>query len=559
MEANRLEQELLALNEQVLSSYQAESGKLQITDIYLEIDELESETVRLSSLEFTTLKKAEASFNKFIREVDAYRQSFEQREFSRLKRERGFLEDEAEQLKISREHIEVNVKHVEDEKESTERGIERQTKDYQLEQDRLSTLNKNLIADIEELRRQLEIKVAEQERVAAELATVDEKIESIRSKFKKQLDRVAKKQEKALEERNANEQELLAIKRKINEISDQEEKIKQTVEKYVDQQSQASLLKDQVGREMLQLENRNRIRDKLIAGMNTSREAYQEEAYKLKQLEESLATTETILKKIDIDIEASLDSIQKMEDKIPTLEKDKKTAAASRNFLEANKLSKEIKEKKDDIQKEQEKVAKLRIEREEVHNREPEKMKEAEKMRKVLSELRKVYDIWIYKIECLRIEELERIKQLETDVTPDDLEAEYQYSLQKKEELYKQYSEAIDQAANIDENSNIERQIGDENDQSAKQEAGEVADYIERERKDTGYGDEIVPEDQTEVKDESTPHTEDHNKESTEEERAILTQQIRDFELQVEDLEKAYQKTENEINEASEVGDIQSE
>jgi hypothetical protein len=519
---------------------------------------LESETVRLASLEFTTLKKAEASFNKFIREIDAYRQSFEQRETSRLKRERGFLEDEAEQLKISREHIEVNVKHVEDEKESTERGIERQTKDYQLEQDRLSTLNKNLLTEIEELRRQLEAKVSEQERIASELASVDEKIDAIRSKFKKQLDRVSKKQEKALEERNANEQELQGIRKKLNEISEQEEKIRLTVETYVEHQTNALALKDEIGQEMLQLENRNKVREKLMVGMNKSREIYQEEAYKLKQLEESLAKTESILKKIDLDIESTLDSIQKMEDRIPVLEKDKKAAAAARNFLEANKLSKDIKDKKDEIAKEQERVTLMRIERQEVHNREPEKMKEAENMRNKLLELKKVYDIWIYRIECMRIEELDRIRKAESDVIPDEIEAEYQYSLQKKEELYQQYAEAIDAA--LAENGDDQSPLAPEANQSLNQEiepakVEDITEEVERERKDTGYGDELLPEESAEVPEETINAMEEPKQELTEEQKEEMTQNMKAIEAQVEELDKAYQQTELEISQAAEVGE----
>jgi hypothetical protein len=522
----------------------------------IEIDDLESETVRLGSLEYTTLKKMEATYNKFVREVESYRNSFEQRETARVKREKGFLEDEEEQLKISREHIEVNVKHVEDEKESTERGIERQTKDYQLEQDRLSTLNTQLISEIEELKRQLEEKMAEQERVSSELGAVEEKIEAVRSKFRKQLDRVSQKQEKALEERNANELELQSVRKKLSDLSDQELKIKQAIEKYCEHQSHAMTMKEGVSHEMHQLEAKNKAKERLMKGMGKSREVYQEESHKLKVLMEGLAKTEIILKKIDQDIESSYELIQKLNEKIPALEKDKKTAAAARNFLEANTLSKEIKEKKDEIEREEKKIALLRTERVEVQNREPEKMKEAEVMRKRLDDLKKDYEIWNYQIECLRIAELERIMATESDMIPKDIEVEYQYSIQKRDELLNQYREAIEK---------LEQQKK-ENDLNSKQQeisANSIEDVNvdqigkqveeERERVPTGIAQELIPE-ETEKTPENSLKTDDENtKELTEEQKEELVQKVKEMEVQVEEIEKAYQQAELEIQEAAEV------
>jgi predicted nucleic acid-binding Zn-ribbon protein len=146
------------------------------------------------------LKKSDISLGSLSKEIEGFKECYGQKESSRLKRERGFIEDELEQLKISKEHIDVNVKHVEDEKESTEKGIERQTKDHQQEWDKLKERNSILEKEIAELRLLLEKKESEKEVVEADLETVQEKIVTIKSKFKKQLEKIDKKRDKVMEE-----------------------------------------------------------------------------------------------------------------------------------------------------------------------------------------------------------------------------------------------------------------------------------------------------------------------------------------------------------------------
>jgi chromosome segregation ATPase len=534
---------------------QVENTRNQVTDANLEVDDLESETIRLSSIEYVTLKKSEASFNKFARDIETYKSSFEQRESNRLRRERGFLEDEEEQLKITKEHVEVNVRHVEDERESTEKGIERQTKDQQLEQDRLSALDTKLAAEIEDLKRQLEEKLAEKERVSSDLSAVEEKIEAVRSKFKKQLDRVNKKQEKVIEERNANDQELETVRSKLKEIEDQENKVKDSVAKYIEQYEAAVALKSEVSATMSQLDKENKSKENVSAGMSASRELYYDKIQQLKALTDSLQSTETVLKRLDLDIESSEAVIKSLEDKIPQLEREKKTAAATRNFLEANKLSKEIKEKKEEIDAEAIKIEAMKSEREEVQNREPEKMKEVEQMRAKLTELKKDYEIWLYKRECQRLADLQRIIKSDTGIDREDIDSEYDWVLAKKNLLYEQYKDDIpvsedeENKASDSELANDASKVQDEDGQSpGKSGQKDVPSEQDTENdQDDAKGGEIANE---EAVNEKKTGVDEEPKVNIEE--LVLKKQ--EIETKLEELKVQYEKTEKDIEEASEVG-----
>lgn len=530
-----------------------------MTDANLEIDDLESETMRLSSIEYVTLKKSEASYNKFARDVETYKTSFEQRESNRLRRERGFLEDEEEQLKITREHIEVNVRHVEDERESTERGIERQTKDQQLEQDRLTTLDAKLEIEIEDLRRLLEEKTAEKERVSSDLAAVKEKIEAVRGKFRKQLDRVNKKIEKVMEERNANEQEIETVSTKLKEIEEQENKVKDAVTKYSEQYQSVCSLKSDIAASMALLDKENKAKERVSAKMSESRELYYDKLQQLKALTDSLQSTESVLKRLDIDIESSEATIKALEDKIPQLEREKKTAAASRDFLGANKLSKEIKDKKDEIEIESKKIESMKAEREEVQNREPEKMKEVELMRAKISELKKDYEIWLYKRECQRLTDLERIMKSDTGIDKEDLDREYEWVLEKKNLLYEQYKDDLPDetegqpADQYKEEEKLDDQSDREEEQSNR-DKGQREDSAERrlgEAPEGGSGEES-PENRAEDSGENNG-TEIEEQPEVKVTREELMEKKQILEDQLIEMKRQYEKTEKEIEGASEV------
>ena len=61
-----METELKSIEEEV------EQIKQQVGDLNIEIDELESECARLGSLEYTNLKKNDASYNKMSREIEGF-------------------------------------------------------------------------------------------------------------------------------------------------------------------------------------------------------------------------------------------------------------------------------------------------------------------------------------------------------------------------------------------------------------------------------------------------------------------------------------------------------
>lgn len=381
--------------------------KNQIGDTNLEIDELESESFRLFSLEYTNLKKSDISMGSLSKEIEGFKESFEQRESSRLKRERGFIEDELEQLKISKEHIDVNVKHVEDEKESTEKGIERQTKDHQQEWDKLKERNLTLEKEIAELKLLLQKKESEKEVVEADLETVGEKIVNIKSKFKKQLEKIDKKRDKVMEEYNSHQQEFNAALARLQNVESQEVQLTECTNEYRGQQEYILQVKENIQKDVCKLDKQNKIKEKLNQEMITARNAYYEETQNLKDLMERIAERGTQLKTLDLEIEAAECEMAKIEEKIPVLEKEKKIAATARNFLEANKLAKEIKDRKDESDGIGLKRNELKDERERLIREIPEQDRLTLEMKDRITELKKCFDICSFRILEQRVADLQ--------------------------------------------------------------------------------------------------------------------------------------------------------
>ena len=187
---------------------QREQFRTQIQDTSIEIDGLDSEMLRVLNTEYMHLKKTDAAYGTLHRDIDFYRSSFESRESSRLARERQVLEDEQQQLSLTKEHIHMNLKNIDDEVDNTEKNIERQTMEHQGDFKRLTEKNKQLHKEIEDLRALLELKLQEKKTVEKDLGIVTEKIDVVRAKYGKQLEKVAVKKERALEELSHNEADL---------------------------------------------------------------------------------------------------------------------------------------------------------------------------------------------------------------------------------------------------------------------------------------------------------------------------------------------------------------
>jgi predicted nucleic acid-binding Zn-ribbon protein len=132
--------------------------------------------------------------------------------------------------------------------------------------------------------------------------------------------------------------------------------------------------------------------------MITARNAYYEETQNLKDLMERIAERGTQLKTLDLEIEAAESEIAKIEEKIPVLEKEKKIAATARNFLEANKLAKEIKDRKDESDGIGLKRNELKDQRERMIREIPEQDRLTLEMKGRITELKKCFDISSFRI-----------------------------------------------------------------------------------------------------------------------------------------------------------------
>lgn len=376
------------------------------------------------------MKKSDISLGSLSKEIEGFKECYGQKESSRLKRERGFIEDELEQLKISKEHIDVNVKHVEDEKESTEKGIERQTKDHQQEWDKLKERNSILEKEIAELRLLLEKKESEKEVVEADLETVQEKIVTIKSKFKKQLEKIDKKRDKVMEELNSHQVEFNATMTRLKNVESQEIELTDCTNEYQGQQEYIVRVKENIQKDVSKLEKQNKIKEKLNQEMINARNAYYEETQNLKDLMERIAERGTQLKTLDLEIEAAESEIAKIEEKIPVLEKEKKIAATARNFLEANKLAKEIKDRKDECDGIDLKRNELKDQRERMIREIPEQDRLTLEMKGLITELKKSFDISSFRILEQRVADLQDMHEFfgsttyHSSITTDAIEKE---------------------------------------------------------------------------------------------------------------------------------------
>lgn len=528
----------------------------------MEIDELETQSSKLMTQLYTLLKKHDLGCNKLSKDIESYKTSLEHKEGGRIKREKGYLEDEKEQLKVSRGHVEKDLKHVDDERETTERGIERQTKEHQVEQEKLKERNDTLEKEITDLRALLEKKILEKERVQSDLDQVSGKIGLIRAKFKKQLERIETKREKALEELRATENEIAGIDRKISEIDSEESTLSNALKEYAAQQEFIGEERRRFQQEITKLDEQNTSREKSTSQMIARRELYLDELQKVKLLEEKAAKSTSIIKRIDLDIETLEQEVKMIDEKVPLLEKEKKVAAAARNFLEANKISKEIKEKKDQVDGINEKIQQLRGEREEVSASEPQKEKEINEYKAKLAGFKRDYEASIYNLLEFRVKDLEQLLGffdsqngwMSRVVSRSELDKELKWCQARRTEifeLYKDYFKSLEASGDSSENS-----IQVIPSQPPSRDVQEPKSSSDQDKSQEDHTLQAAAGDQTV---ETSPNPEETFDANTTEPVDIegLQAQIDEANTKIRELEAKYNQVEQEIESASEREDFE--
>lgn len=533
---------------------------MTIADLGLEIDELESQSAKLLSQLFGLLKKHDSGCNKLHKDIESYKSSLEHKEGGRIKREKGYLEEEKEQLKVSRGHVEKDLKHVDDERETTERGIERQTKEHQIEHEKLKERNDLLEKEITDLRALLERKILEKERVQSDLDQVSGKIGLIRAKFKKQLERIETKRDKALEELRSTDNEIAGVDRKIADIDSEETTLDQALKEYQTQQEYIQEERRKYQAEIAKLDEQNSSREKCTSQMIARRELYLDEQQKVKILEEKAAKSTSIIKRIDLDIETLEQEIKTIDEKVPLLEKEKKVAATARNFLEANKIAKEIKDKKDQVEEIQTKIKGLKTEREEVSASEPQKEKEILEYREKLAGIKRDYEASVYHLLEFRVKDLEQMLSffdsqngwMSKAVSRADLDKELKWCQARRNEIFELYRDYFKSLEDNSPESSIQVI-------STKPPSRDVPEL-----KSASDGDkskeEVQPDEQpTPEPEQPEPEAEAEAQQTPEPEVdvATLEAQIEEHKARIEALEAEFNQVEQDIEAASEREDFE--
>ena len=429
---------------------QADILKTRMIDAAFEVTDLESDTIHLSSLHLTTLKKTEASYQSLIRNIDSHRTTLMSAASSKLGSQRATFEDDLKQHLLSQSHLESSLKLILDENDNLEKTMDKQCKDLLSEEGKLKTTESTLEGEIAELRRQLERKLNELEKNKVELASVREKIEGVRSKFSKQTEKVVKRREAAEAEKRANEIEVKKVETRLELVRKEEEEVKDKCEKLKRQAERVELKKADLVEEVSRMDADLKDRDRINWVCNQWKEKYAEESGQVSTLEEEKEKVIAKVRSLEEEVEAAELDMKKLDEKMPILEKEKKVASGARNFKEASRLAAEIKDKMTEIDIIQKRIVDLKAERTTLQDSVPNLETAAARLKIKSLDVKKFFDISQFHKLGKRIEDLKAIESffashsayIENSLA-EKVHNEIEYSLGLQSFFSTQYGDAV--------------------------------------------------------------------------------------------------------------------
>lgn len=314
-----------------------------LDDIETTIDALDSkrlDVVRHLTLCFVDIQDSlrEFSDNQVAKEADDGNEIMDKfaEESKRLAAENDRLQDDLK-------HIERDEEYLSNEKEDLSKNIEEQTADVESMKDKASTKLALVNEEVEKLRQQLKEKLAEAASIQEEVDNHERSIFMVRNQFSRQLTRLSKKEDSAKEIRSEWESENEAYQKMRIE---HDEKVAAHSEAMVRHQE----LKDRVKSEIKTAEALAKIVTKEVV-VEMQGDSIGNDSDDLLTMQAEVVTCEAladesnqVLMTAKANIDKLRDEISGIDDLIPTLETQKKTAASSRDFKAAAKASKEIKE-----------------------------------------------------------------------------------------------------------------------------------------------------------------------------------------------------------------------
>jgi len=256
------------------------------------------------------------------------------------------LSAEHERLQQDSKRLERDEELVGEERKELEDSIKDQTGEIEVEKEEAETHLKEVENEIEELRKELE----EKKKKAADLRTkmygLEDSISKVRVKFSRQLTRVDKKELSLRESRRDWEIE-----------NDQHKRQKDAHDIQVQAHCDTILAHEEL---MTSLESELKLSKEFSEIIptqlgfmedNNESEGRDDDEGSLAQLKANVVKCEGAIDAVKKELKIASTVIQNLQSerdalvtKIPNLEKEKKTAAAARNFKAAGKFSKEIKD-----------------------------------------------------------------------------------------------------------------------------------------------------------------------------------------------------------------------
>lgn len=399
----------------------------EIAANFKRIDHLEGEAKRCSDKETGSLNSFDAKLEKLQNELGALKNSYFETTDTKLKRERGALENELKRKQKSRDFVQLSLDNVAKEREELELSISANTKEHQASLDEYMEKDQELDEEIAELRAQLEAKLKDQERVKKEIQIAQNSISKIRSDFEVEFDAIQKKEERINSEFQEKMDEIGEVEAQIDKVANAEEVMELTMADYMEKELSIKTLRANVEEDINFTNELSQKREMLLNELSEAKNLYFSKRAIYKSLQETIESNKSEIDHIEKDIFDSNSSIRALEEKIPNLEQLKKQAARNRNFLEANDIAKDIKEKLDEIVLLQEKVSELASQKELLSHEIPEKEAQFETLESTMKSFKFDYEMKLFnklkhrtreikKIfkffeEMRRDEEVERIKE----------------------------------------------------------------------------------------------------------------------------------------------------
>ena len=259
------------------------------------------------------------------------------------------LSTEQERLQQYSKHLEREEEHVCEERKELEGSIKEQTCEIETMKDDTCTNLKKAENEIDELRKTLDRKLKEAANLRTTMFGFEDSISKVRVKFSRQLARVDKKEREVKESRYEwkSEHELHKKQKEAHELQ---------VQSHSDTLLSHEELITTLKSELHVCKEFSKIIPVQIQFINEANQANQldsEVEEELAQLQADVVKCEGAVANAKKSLKLATEAIRTLQNehdrllsKVPELEKEKKSAAAARDFKAAGKSSKQIKEAK---------------------------------------------------------------------------------------------------------------------------------------------------------------------------------------------------------------------